>query len=177
MILLSTIDRMPRTTLADLHPSFGAENMVKPQNEDLKKDFRLSIDLPGVKVNDLQITVEQDVLHIDGFRRIFTREGDTTKRSRFSYTVAVDEDADLTGICANLSDGVLVITAPRKPRPEPIIVPISTELHEAFTKKSFETKETEMKEKSKERSKAKEIEVNVQPSVNQQTAKAAHETT
>jgi hypothetical protein len=123
----------------------------------------VSLDLPGVKVNDLQINVEQNVLYISGFRRIFSGEGDTAKRNRFSYFVGVDEGTDVSRIRANISGGVLVITAPPKPRPEPITVPISTQSHEVFASKNLETKSNELGEKAQ----AKEIERKVQPSMKQ----------
>lgn len=168
-LILSHIDNMP-ATLADLQSSLSAEK-TNTQHQDSTADFRVSLDLPGVKVKDLQINVEQDVLQISGFRRIISREGDTVKKNRFSYSVGVEEDTDLAKIRANLSDGVLVITAPKKPRPDPIIVPITTESHETFVKKTLETKSKDVKENPK----AKEIEIKVQSAVNQKTHEAMEE--
>jgi hypothetical protein len=40
----------------------------------------------------------------------------------------------------NLSDGVVVITAPQKPKPEPTIVAIFIESHDVFASKTLEKK-------------------------------------
>ncbi len=128
---------------------------AKKKQGAVSADFRVTLDLPGVKVNDLEINVDQGILHISGFRRILSKDGETSKRNRFNYSVQVEDDTDLSQISANLSDGVLVITAPKKARPEPIVVPISTESHETFAKKTYEKKEL------KDSSNTKEIEITV----------------
>lgn len=139
-LILSPLDAMS-TALVDYDPApLTKDNKPakKKNQEDWNKDFRVSLDLPGVKVNDLQINVDQGVLNISGFRRILSRDGETSKRNRFNYSVQVEDDTDLSKIHANLSDGVLVITAPKKARPEPLVVPISTESHEEFAKRTYE---------------------------------------
>ena len=137
-LILSPLDAMS-TALVDYESALSKDKSVKTKNQDdLNRDFRVSLDLPGVKVNDLQINVDQGVLNISGFRRILSREGETSKRNRFNYSVQVEDDTDLSKIHANLSDGVLVITAPKKARPEPMVVPISTESHETFAKRTYE---------------------------------------
>lgn len=140
-LIFSPLDGIP-SALVEFESAVSKDKPAKKQQE-LKKDFRVSLDLPGVKVNDLQINVDQGTLNISGFRRVFSREGESSKRNRFNYSVQVDDDTDLSKISANLSDGVLVITAPKKAKPEPIIVPVSTESHEAFAKRTYETNSQE----------------------------------
>lgn len=149
------MDSIP-SSLADFHSSLGYEKPSKKQ-EDLDNEFRVSLDLPGVKAADLNISMEQGVLNISGFRRILSRDGETTKRNRFSYSVAVEEDTDVSKLCANLSDGVLVITAPKKARPGPVTIPITTEPHEVFVKKMLEKEH----KKTIEAEGSKKIEVSV----------------
>ena len=137
-LILSPLDAMS-TALVDYESALSKDKSIKKKSqEDSNKDFRVSLDLPGVKVNDLQIHVDQGLLNISGFRRILSRDGETSKRNRFNYSVQVDDETDLSEIHANLSDGVLVITAPKKARPEPMVVPISTESHETFAKRTYE---------------------------------------
>lgn len=65
--------------------------------------------LPGVKAQDMIITLEEDlhVLNLSGSRKI--KEGDSVTESKFmkAFSIGENNDVDLDKIAANLSDGVL----------------------------------------------------------------------
>lgn len=107
-----------------------------------EKELRISLDVPGVKASDLSVTTDNQVVHIAG--------------SRFSKSFAVDtQTVDVAQLKANLADGVLVVTAPKKTKPAPRSIMISTEPH-ALESEEFEkekkTKKDDMKaNKTKEK--------------------------
>lgn len=69
----------------------------------------LFIDVPGVKANDLNLTIDNRVLTITGSRA--TSESNSNV---FSRKFALDTTAiDATNLSANLIDGVLTVTAPK----------------------------------------------------------------
>ena len=76
--------------------------------------FQLAVDVPGVKAGDMKIHLEQDgrVLRITGERRV--QEGSMKLESNFEKAFVLDKKIDTDKITANLSDGVVVITAPKK---------------------------------------------------------------
>mmetsp|Transcript_25957 Transcript_25957/g.40296 ORF Transcript_25957/g.40296 Transcript_25957/m.40296 type:complete len:199 (+) Transcript_25957:73-669(+) len=78
-----------------------------------EKEFELSIDLPGVKSEDLTVQLEEDgrIIHIMGERK--SRRSEDSVMSMFEKNFAVDESIDTGKIRVDLSDGVLVITAPK----------------------------------------------------------------
>ena len=77
------------------------------------KQFRLAVDVPGVKPDHMKIELENNgrVLHISGDRKEMT---DTSyKAFKFDKRFTLGRDLDTSKIAAHLSDGVLVLTAPK----------------------------------------------------------------
>ena len=92
-----------------------------PEIDVLAQEGRVEFvcDLPGVKREDLDITVEGRVLTIKGLRRF---DGDRVKSSQvllgrsygsFSRSFNLPSDLDTEHLTANLADGVLTIEIPK----------------------------------------------------------------
>jgi HSP20 family molecular chaperone IbpA len=93
-----------------------------------KNELRLSIDLPGVKSSDLSVTTDGDVIHITASRHISTIGGRSNKKSRISKSFHVDsQTVDLSQLKANLTNGVLVLSAPNKEKPEPRSIEVTSD--------------------------------------------------
>jgi HSP20 family protein len=77
-------------------------------------EFKLAVDVPGVKAGDMKIKLEQDgrVLRLTGERKI--QDGNLTSEIRFDKAFLLDKKIQADQISANLSDGVVVITAPKE---------------------------------------------------------------
>ena len=103
---------------------------VSPLSNEYEEDeseVRFSIDLPGVKASDLEVTVHEGQLCISGSRKSKSRDGTVTKRARFSRSFPLDETSiELSQMKANLADGVLEITVPKRPKPKPIKIAVTT---------------------------------------------------
>jgi HSP20 family molecular chaperone IbpA len=82
---------------------------ITNNNEQLK----IAIDVPGVKAQDIHVTLEEDgqVLSITGHREV-EKEG-YKYASRFAQSFTLDPSVDIDKFSADLSSGVLVITAPK----------------------------------------------------------------
>ena len=84
-----------------------------------EKQFRLAVDVPGVKPDNMKIELENDgrVLHMSGGRKEKT---DTSyEEYKFDKRFTLGRDLDTSKITAHLSDGVLVLTAPKKEKLPP----------------------------------------------------------
>jgi Molecular chaperone (small heat shock protein) len=81
------------------------------------KQYQLAIDVPGVKLKDIEIELEQDrVLRISGGRKVHKTDDDgtvSTSESKFEKRFVMDQSIDTSKVSANLQDGVLTITAPK----------------------------------------------------------------
>ncbi len=80
-------------------------------------------DVPGVKQEDLEITLENHVLTIRGSRKFERKENDQVMLGRsygsFTRAFTLPDDLDDTNLSAALSDGVLTIRLPKQPKAKP----------------------------------------------------------
>jgi len=70
------------------------------------------ITMPGVKKEDLNITVEGDVLKVIGVRKLFGKDEKLTQQIRTS------KDFDVTKVEAKLEDGILTLSIPQEEEQE-----------------------------------------------------------
>jgi HSP20 family protein len=80
-------------------------------------------DVPGVKQEDLEITLENHVLTIKGTRKYANRENEKVMLGRaygsFQRAFTLPEHLDSERLEANLADGVLTIKIPKAAKAKP----------------------------------------------------------
>ncbi len=88
-------------------------------------------DVPGLKKQDLEITVVNHVLTIKGTRKFESKEGEQVMLGRaygsFSRAFRLPDSVDEDRLDADLADGVLTIRAPRHPKAMPKRIAIGGE--------------------------------------------------
>jgi HSP20 family protein len=96
---------------------------------DTGESIRIDAEVPGLGEKDVQLSVHNDVLTIEGERRIRAPEGFTPHRQervsvRFNRAVALPCKVDLERTAAAVKDGVLTITLTKaaESRPRQIAV-------------------------------------------------------
>lgn len=98
--------------------------------EDLGNSYQVKADLPGIKKDDLKITMNHDVLTIRGERKY---EKDEKKKNRhvierahgvFSRTFRMPESVKSDEIKADYKDGVLTIEIPKSEEAQPKLIDI-----------------------------------------------------
>lgn len=80
------------------------------------ESYQISVDVPGVKINDLKVEVEGDdrtMLKISGGRKTTNKETGIETVTRFEKRFMIGDNVDMDKLTANLEDGVLVLTAPK----------------------------------------------------------------
>merc|ERR1719282_838467 len=78
---------------------------------DNDEKFQLTVDVPGVKEEDIDIKLDDGQLTVAG-QRLATSE--TSKfTSKFSQTFSLDTTVDVDQFTANLNNGVLIVSAPK----------------------------------------------------------------
>jgi HSP20 family molecular chaperone IbpA len=130
--------RTPKTTGCVSPPN----RINKPQQEgaagpatmsvmSMKEDddsIRLTMDLPGVRARDMEVSVQRGVLSIRGYRCVKGMDNRVVKKQKLSRRFAVDTDVvDVTRASANIANGVLVICAPKKCKPITIKIPVTND--------------------------------------------------
>ena len=80
-------------------------------------------DVPGLKHDDLEITLEEGVLSIKGQRRYEGNDKDRVWLGRsygaFARSFTLPEYVDADRMTADLADGVLTIRVPKEPKAKP----------------------------------------------------------
>lgn len=105
----SFLQRPMRFLDTDVRPSSSKYKITN------KKDsFQLMADVPGVDAENLNVQLEQNgrVLRLSGMREI--KNGESSFESRFDKAFVLDRSVDTDKITANLDDGVITITAPKR---------------------------------------------------------------
>jgi HSP20 family protein len=84
--------------------------------------YKVNVDMPGVKKEDIQISLDNGVLTVQGETRKEDKEekdGKLIRQERhvgqFIRQLSVGSDVDPAGIKAAFENGVLTITLPKKP--------------------------------------------------------------
>lgn len=117
--LLSPVVRMPSfpdIMDQDLRDSnLAVFKQSSPRYEITNNDhkFELAIDVPGVKLEDIHVSVEDNgqLLTVSGQRG--SKSEGYNYSSRFSQSFALDATVELDNISASLDNGVLIVTAPK----------------------------------------------------------------
>mmetsp|Transcript_30467 Transcript_30467/g.46654 ORF Transcript_30467/g.46654 Transcript_30467/m.46654 type:complete len:203 (+) Transcript_30467:80-688(+) len=90
--------------------------------------FRVTMDVPGVKPDDVDISVEENTLTLRAERKL---ESETSVfNSKFYKSFTIDPATDVSKINANLANGVLSVTVP-KVKLEKIVTKIPVSVNEA----------------------------------------------
>jgi len=97
-----------------------------------KEALIIKAELPGVRVEELDISVEGDTLTLQGKRTTREKEETTSYHRReiesgnFSRAIALPTKIDLDKIAATLNDGILTITLTKAEEVKPRQIRIST---------------------------------------------------
>ena len=113
---------------ASAKPSFSPNFEVKETSE----GYELNADIAGVKQDDIDISLHNNVLTVSGSRVAPERkEGDTyfvreRQYGSFTRSFALPDEANPELVAARLSDGVLSVTIAKKAESKPRKIAIKT---------------------------------------------------
>ena len=93
--------------------------------------FEIQLDVPGVRMSDLEITVHDGVLNIQASRNLDLPEGATARLNRHrsesvEKSIRLDDGGEPDSVDAVLDHGVLQITMKRRPELQPRRVSVRT---------------------------------------------------
>jgi len=104
----------------DREPDMAAVEWTPSANiSETKKEYLIKADLPEVKKEDVEVTVDQGLITIKGERKIETEDKDETHHriesffGSFSRSFSLPDDADESAIEADSRDGVLRVRIPK----------------------------------------------------------------
>ena len=110
-------------------PNVDAGRGFKPPVDIVEKDnaFFATVDLPGLKKEDIEISLEDGVLTLSGERKFEHQEGEEGKAYRrieraygaFTRSFTLPQGVDLANVEATFVDGVLKLTLPKSEAAKP----------------------------------------------------------
>lgn len=127
--LQDEVERMFRTMVSGL----GGGDATTPAGawgpaldvEETQDEFTLHIELPGVAPDDVEVSLEENVLTITGERRFYDgREADDFRRverrfGRFHRAIRLPERVDSDKVDATYDNGLLLIRVPKAEEAKP----------------------------------------------------------
>lgn len=88
-----------------------------------QNSYHISVDLPGVKPEEIEVTAHNNVLSIRGTRSVVNEDKEQKRSERiygaFLREFSMPENADLDRIEAKTNHGVLDLSIPKTPKAEP----------------------------------------------------------
>ena len=96
-----------------------------------EKELVFRYELPGFGRDEIEVTVEDGLLSVDAKRNSKREEGlkyhlvECTQQ-KFHRSFLIPSSADGEKVSANLKDGVLTVTLPKKEEAKPKQIPVST---------------------------------------------------
>ncbi len=132
--LQDEVERMFRSVLGegDRPATAGAWSpaLDVEENDD---GFTLHVELPGTSPDDVEITLEENVLTIQGERRFYNEEQDTSgfrrierRFGRFHRAVRLPDRVDGDRVEATFQDGLLEIAVPKAEEAKPRRISVKT---------------------------------------------------
>lgn len=126
---LKTFDDAFDSLFKDWSGSWGGPANVAPRTEirENNDNFYLTLELPGVKKEDLKVNIENGVLSIKGTKNKETKtENENVLMSEryygeFSRSFNLSKDIKTDGIDAEFKDGVLNIVLPKVEEAKPVV--------------------------------------------------------
>lgn len=131
---LPTLQRSATTALAPIQREFNRlfddlatgwnafaelDPMARMDVHENKSAIEVTVELPGIALNDVKIEVEDDVLTISGEKKSETETQEKNRRisersyGAFSRSITLPRSVDVDKIKASMADGVLTIVAPK----------------------------------------------------------------
>ncbi|MCP4573849.1 MAG: Hsp20/alpha crystallin family protein [bacterium] len=119
MPMTRLIDAALNGTTATCNPHAACAATPRADVIEGEQEYRILMDMPGVKADALEVNVEHQTLTVKAERQVELPEGfEARRRERaecvgFNRTFRLGNAVEAEGIKANLEDGVLEITLPK----------------------------------------------------------------
>jgi HSP20 family protein len=124
--LQDEVERMFRQAFGDREAASTAGAFTPALDvEETEEGFTLHIELPGVAADDVEVSLEENVLSVAGERRFYEeKEAEGFRRierhfGRFHRAVRLPDRVDPEGVSASYRDGMLTITVPKADEAKP----------------------------------------------------------
>jgi HSP20 family protein len=127
---VATLDRMFDDVMGSAFGTATNSRTFDPAVDVRANDTEVCLvwDMPGIKREDLEITLANHVLTVKGTRRFDGKQNEQVMLGRpygsFTRAYTLPESLDEQQLSADLADGVLTVRIPKLPEAQPRKIPI-----------------------------------------------------
>ena len=127
---VATLDRMFDDVMGSAFGTATSSRSFDPAVDVRTSDTEVALawDMPGIKQEDLEITLADHVLTVKGTRRFDSKDNERVMLGRaygsFTRSYTLPETLDEQQLTAELVDGVLTVRIPRLPEAQPRKIPV-----------------------------------------------------
>ena len=96
-------------------------------------ELRVAAELPGLEEKDIQVSLEEGVLTIRGERTAELKDEDAkevrrveTFRGKYQRSLRLPSEVDADGVKAVYRNGILTVTLPKTPQPQPRVIQVTS---------------------------------------------------
>ncbi len=115
-------------------PAEPSRSAIPADVVETDEEIRCTLELPGLKPEDIEVTVENNILTVSGEKKYERTEGDEARGSyhqerrygRFDRSFILPRNVDTAHVAAGYENGVLTITLPRTEESKPRRVQVGT---------------------------------------------------
>ncbi|WP_157041657.1 Hsp20/alpha crystallin family protein [Nitriliruptor alkaliphilus] len=130
---LSEVDRLFRQVLGGGPDAAATAGAFAPaiDVEETEDGYTLHVELPGVPADDVDVSLEENVLTVSGERRFYDERDERSFRrierhvGRFHRSVRLPDRVQGDGVTATAKDGVLTIVVPKADEAKPRRIPVT----------------------------------------------------
>lgn len=122
---VATLDRMFNDVMGTAYGTATNNRTFDPAVDVRTSDteVHLAWDMPGIKQEDLEVTLTDHVLTVKGTRRFDSKDNERVMLGRaygsFTRSYTLPDSLDEQRLTAELADGVLTVRIPRLPEAQP----------------------------------------------------------
>jgi HSP20 family protein len=131
--LRHSLDQLSRNFIGDEHAPRNRATVFPPLNIfETNDQLIVKAELPGVRAEDIAISIEGDTLTLQG-KRDFQKETDVSyhrreiERGNFSRAIGLTTKVDVDAVNARLANGILTITLNKAAEVKPRKINVITE--------------------------------------------------
>ena len=125
--------RIVRTFLADADAPLAGAFSPALDVEETDEGFTLHIELPGVAAEQVDVSLEENVLTISGSREFYAdKQAESFRRverrfGTFHRAVRLPDRVDPDAVAATFKDGLLTVTVPKAESAKPRRIAVTTD--------------------------------------------------